>query len=570
MDTVPRQRVPQQRVARGAAASRSSSASREDQSARIRLDSLDDDFEIGMPERIGKFLIKKELGRGAFGVVYLGYDEELQRNVAVKVSLVSDPKLQERLRIEAAKLAQAESPGIVPVYHIGRTDEGKVYIVQKFVEGATLRDVLRDHPLSPLVAVALIREIALGLGPAHALDILHRDLKPDNILIEANGKAWIADFGLAISEDEQIDHKRELAGTPPYMSPEQIQGRVNFLDPRSDIWCVGVMFYEMLTGKLPFNGKDRKTITEQICELDPRPLHQRAPGMLTESMNEVFLRCCAKQPSDRYATVGALVEALERLAREGLSDQNILGQKTLAIGDYPTDDGGKSFVGGLDTTRRFSTLAHGRSQTTRETARDSADSLREPGTHRGTLWALAAAVICCLSVVGIVGYQLFTHSSASGSAEECAARQDLLGDGSKAKPWLVAPGDLGTHATIAAAIAEASPGDFIRVAPGLYREALLITKPLNIEGQLPKSGLYPCVIENDQQSPVTIDCADGQVMIRSFMVSGKGHRLTSEFNPIELIGGKLHLEACALETRSQNCVKVRGDAKLSGAGLQIQ
>ncbi len=459
-------------------------------------------------------------------------------------------------------MAQAESPGIVPVYHIGQTDEGKVYIVQKFVEGSTLRDVLRDHPLSPLVAVALIREIALGLGPAHALDILHRDLKPDNILIEANGKAWIADFGLAISEDEQIDHKRELAGTPPYMSPEQIKGRVNFLDPRSDIWALGVMFYELLTGKLPFNGKDRKTITDQICEMDPRPLHQRAPGLLTESMNEVFLRCCAKKPSDRYATVGALVEALDRLALEGLSDQNIHGQKTLAIGDYPTDPGGASFSSGMETTRRFATLAQGRSQTTRTTTRTLPESLQVPRTHHRMIWTLAAAALG-LSVLGIVAYQLYAQPSPAEITDPVVANNLLLGNGSKEKPWIVAPGEQGTHTTIEAAVAGASPGDFIRVTSGLYRESLLITKPLTIEGQPPKAGVYPCVIENDQQSPLTVDCADGQVKIRSLMISGKGHRLTNEFNPIELIGGQLQLESCALETRSQNCVKVRGNAKLS-------
>lgn len=573
-----------------AASGGASPGPRPEQSTRIRLDSLEDDFELEVPERIGKFLIKKELGRGAFGVVYLGYDEELQRNVAVKVSLVSDPKLQERLRVEAAKLAQAESPGIVPVYHIGRTEDGKVYIVQKFVEGSTLRDVLRHQPLSPLVAVALLREIALGLGPAHALDILHRDLKPDNILLEANGKAWIADFGLAISEDEQIDHKRELAGTPPYMSPEQIRGRVHFLDPRSDIWALGVMFYEMLTGKLPFKGQDRKAITEQICEMDPRPLHQRAPGLLTESMNQVFLKCCAKKPSDRYATVAELVEGLDQLVQEGLSDQNIHGQATLEMGGFSS-----VAAGGLETTRRLSTLAHGQGPTTRTTTRMSSASLQEPSSRRNVTWGVAIAALG-LSVAGIIGYTLYAQrsttttdngsaqgsvlqhgsdvvamdsdaarlmASGGGKTNPSAANGKRLGDGSKERPWLVAPGELGTHATIQAAIAEASPGDFILVNAGLYRESLRITKPLTLEGRPPKSGVYPCMIENDQESPLTIDCAEGQVKLRSFMISGKGHRLTNEFNPVEVIGGELLLESCSLETRSQNCVKVRGDARLS-------
>ncbi len=121
-----------------------------------------------LPEKIGKFRIKGELGRGAFGVVYLGYDDELQRNVAVKVSLVADTVLQERLRVEASKLAQVESPGIVPVYHIGKTDDGKFYIVQKYIQGTTLRDVIKQSPLSPLMAVARMRDCDRARARAHA------------------------------------------------------------------------------------------------------------------------------------------------------------------------------------------------------------------------------------------------------------------------------------------------------------------------------------------------------------------------------------------------------------------
>ena len=209
-----------------------------------------------LPEYIGKFRVKGELGRGANGVVYLGYDEELQRNVAIKLSLVNSEKLQKRMREEASKAAQIDSDGIVPVHHIGTTDNGEVYIVQKFIEGSTLRTILKNGgPLSPARGVRLVREVAAALGPAHLRDTLHRDLKPDNILIDQTGKAWISDFGLAITEDEQVGRRSELAGTPAYMSPEQIKGRVDFLDPRSDIWALGVIFYECLTGKLPLVGR---------------------------------------------------------------------------------------------------------------------------------------------------------------------------------------------------------------------------------------------------------------------------------------------------------------------------
>ncbi len=303
-----------------------------------------------LPEKIGKFEIKGELGRGAFGVVYLGYDRDLQRNVAIKLSLVSDKKIQEKLRVEASKVAQVESDGIVPVYHIGNTDSGATYIVQKYIQGPTLRDlVAQKGPLSPLGGIRLIRDIALGLEPAHLRDILHRDLKPDNILIDEQGKPWIADFGLAISEEEQQGRKGELAGTPAYMSPEQIKGRIDFLDPRSDIWSLGVMYYELLCGKLPFNGRDRRALAEQICELDPRPLHQRSPN-LTEAVNSVFQRCCAKKPADRFASARELAVALDQLIAGGLSDQSFRG--STAVNLY-----GDSTLMPMSTHVRSGTLA---------------------------------------------------------------------------------------------------------------------------------------------------------------------------------------------------------------------
>ncbi len=441
------------------------------------------------------------------------------------------------------------------------------------------------------------------------LDILHRDLKPDNILIEENGKSWIADFGLAISEDEQVTQKRELAGTPPYMSPEQIKGRVDFLDPRSDIWALGVMLYELLTGKLPFNGKDRKTLAEQICELDPRPLHQRAPGHLSESLNDVFLRCCAKKPADRYATVGQFADALDELVIEGLSDENIYGETSLQIGDYTTNlEAGETLNRSLRrTTRRTSTRASRRNLTTRADSLSTQRSGTQPASSLA-FWGMVTAASISLSVAGIVGYNVYRRTQTQPSeqsvrfdesnadllagggtplgespdavgevvvskmtetSEVVAADEPALGDGTKEKPWIVAPEGTGTHTSIVDAVAAASPGDFIRVMPGLYRQPLHITSPLTIEGQPPKSGNYPCVIENDQSSPLSIDCPSGKVTLRSFRISGKGHRVTKEFNPIEVTGGTLKLESCALETRSHNCIKVRNDAVLDALACRF-
>lgn len=400
------------------------SASQADLPPPLRRDVRLKNRKIGgkdLPSHVGKFAIKGELGRGAFGVVYLGYDEELQRNVAIKVSLDSNPKRQEKLRVEASKAAQIDSQGIVPVYHIGTTDEGAVYIVQKFIKGCSLRDVVKEKPLSPARATALIRELALALAPAHQMDILHRDLKPDNVLIDKQGKVWIADFGLAISESEQSGKRRELAGTPPYMSPEQISGRVDFLDPRSDLWALGVMYYELLTGKLPFKGKSPSAIREQICERDPRPLQQYGPGLLTEGVNEVFLKACAKKPSDRYATTIEFAAALDDLLLGGLSNQNIngdvsegwFGENTLDFGTVSRSQSTSQFRSASGSMQRSGSVSGSKSE-----SMHSNESVVFPASQSmmGTAASLLQKLLGLVAVIGLslaasIVYQRYTTAS---------------------------------------------------------------------------------------------------------------------------------------------------------------
>lgn len=513
------------------------------------------------PETIGKFKVKRELGRGAFGAVYLGYDDELKRYVAIKVSHNSDPEYQRRLKIEAAKLAQVESQGIVPVYQIGQTDDEQVYLVEKYIQGLSLRDLLRQGPLSPARAAVLTREIALALEPAHLQDILHRDLKPDNILIEQNGWPWIADFGLAISEEEQQGSKRELAGTPPYMSPEQIIGRVDFMDPRSDIWAVGVMFYEMLSGKLPFPARQRKSLVEQICELDPRPLHQRAPGLLTEAMNEVFLRCCAKKASDRYATVRELAADLDRLIEEGLSPINIFGQQTNSHLSEIVDESSQ-----LSRIRSGTVPVQGYST---RSAREPSVEEQTPG-HSKKVWAslIGIAATC---IVAWFAYANFFRPDASVTVVAENVDPDLMGEdqanGSEQTPWLVALTGKASHRSLQAAVDQAKRGDLIRVMGGVYNEPVLIDKAITIEGEsIGSDKSFQCELKSREDSPLRIACEDEEaVIVRNFMISGLGHHADeNEFNAVDLAGGSLSLEFCELKTDSFNCIKAR-----EGTSLEI-
>ncbi len=294
------------------------------------------------PERIDNFRILRELGAGAFGVVYLAEDESLQRKVAIKVPKVSDKSRADSYINEARKAAAIDSKGIVPIYHVGTKENGMPFVVQKLIDGPSLRLLLtRYGSLPPAHAVTLMRDVAIALGAAHRAGIYHRDLKPDNVLIDGSGVPWIADFGLAISESEQAQRKGEIAGTLIYMSPEQIQGRADWLDGRSDIWALGIMLYELLLGKPPFTGKNRTSLMEQICHREPRPLQQTSNDLAP--LNDIFVRCCAKKPNDRYPTVEDLAMDLTEILEEGwLPAQPIDGSDLSPdqrISQYATDDG---------------------------------------------------------------------------------------------------------------------------------------------------------------------------------------------------------------------------------------
>ncbi len=206
--------------------------------------------------QFGRYRLLRLLGQGAFGRVHLGFDEELQRQVAIKVpspDRFQNPGDAELFLAEARIAATLDHPNIVPVYDVGRTADGSVYVVSKFIEGPTLDDRIDERPAHD-EASRLVATIARALDHAHRKRLIHRDVKPANILIEEeSGTPYLADFGLAISEEDYLGENK-IAGTPAYMSPEQVRGEGHRLDGRSDMFSLGVVFYELLTGKRPFRG----------------------------------------------------------------------------------------------------------------------------------------------------------------------------------------------------------------------------------------------------------------------------------------------------------------------------
>ena len=265
----------------------------------------------GDVKKIGRYTILGLLGKGGFGRVYLAYDDDLDRSVAIKVpnpERIADLQDAEAFLVEARNLAKLDHPNIVPVHDVGRTEEGLCFVVSKLVEGSDLAVRIQQARLSFRESAELVATIADALHYAHTRGLVHRDIKPSNILIDASGKPSVADFGLAL-RDEDYGKGGGLAGTPSYMSPEQAKGEGHLVDGRSDIFSLGVVFYELLSGRRPFRGDSLHQIIEQVTQAEARPPRQ-IDDTIPKELERICLKAMSKRASERYTTAKDMAEDL--------------------------------------------------------------------------------------------------------------------------------------------------------------------------------------------------------------------------------------------------------------------
>jgi tetratricopeptide (TPR) repeat protein len=275
-----------------------------------RKSGSDGALQLSSGSAVGRYRILARIGTGGMGAVYRAHDTRLHRDVALKFlppDLTGALDAEERFLVEARAAAALEHPNVCTVYEIAETEDGRPFIAMASYEGETLKERLRRGPLPPAAAVDVAIQTARGLAAAHAHGIVHRDVKPGNIMLTTDGTVKLLDFGLAKVADVSITRSGLTPGTVAYMSPEQTRG--DPVDRRADLWSLGVVLYEMLTGVRPFRGGNDPAIVQAILHSRPDPLSRRTPSV-PDSLDRIVERLLQKKRERRYGAVDELLRDL--------------------------------------------------------------------------------------------------------------------------------------------------------------------------------------------------------------------------------------------------------------------
>jgi serine/threonine-protein kinase len=290
----------------------------------------------GIPDKIGRYTVERMLGQGAMGSVYLGRDQELDRAVAIKTVRdldLEDSRLRtflERFKNEARAAARLSHPTIVAVYDVGEDENVGPYLVFEYVAGSSLKQILRGRgPMSPEAVVKLGRQIAAALDTAHSAGVIHRDVKPDNILVAPSGDAKLADFGVARVPDAALTKEGQFLGTPCYAAPETLgSGRYG---PHSDNFSFAAVMYEALTARRAFPGDDAISVAHRVVHDTPEQPSAMAPDVrIPREVDRVIMRGLDKNPDRRFETAMELVDALaSAYIASGVLDRDPTGAQVL-------------------------------------------------------------------------------------------------------------------------------------------------------------------------------------------------------------------------------------------------
>ncbi len=349
-----------------------------------------------MAERIlgGRYAIQDKIGTGGMAIVYRGHDTVLGRVVAVKTMLpqyAADPSFAARFKQEAQAAAALQSPYIVNVYDWGK-DEDTYYIVMEYLRGTDLKSGIRKHgALAPRKVAQIGSQIAQALTVAHRHDIIHRDIKPQNIMVQPDGNIKVMDFGIARAKNSHLTADNSVLGTAHYVSPEQTQGKE--LGATSDIYSLGIVMYEAATGKVPFEGDD--AISVALKQVNEEPvLPSVVNPNVDEALQAIIMKCMQKNPEDRFQTAAEVNRAL----RDYLSGQVDSVAAATAIMNRPAQT---QAIGRIDKTQAMPQISSMNSGSKRPSNSDAEDG--EKSSKKG----LVAGIIATIAIIGIVAFAIW-------------------------------------------------------------------------------------------------------------------------------------------------------------------
>ena len=365
-----------------------------------------------MADRVlgGRYTVQDKIGIGGMATVYRGLDNVLGRTVAIKTMLpqyAADPSFAARFKQEAQAAAALQSPYIVGVYDWGR-DQDTYYIIMEYLRGTDLKTGIRKHGALDCRKVAQIgSQICQALSVAHKHDIIHRDIKPQNIMVQPDGNIKVMDFGIARAKNSHLTQDNSVLGTAHYVSPEQTQGKE--LGPTSDLYSLGIVMYEASTGKVPFDGDDAITVALKQVNEQPVPPSKVNPNV-DATLEGIILKCMQKNPADRFQTA----DELRRVLNDYLAGRIVnLGEATSLLTAAPTAQMGRNgrtqsmapavaAVKPVQSTGRIPTVQPARPQHGALHAQEE-----PPSSGRGKKAAIVIGIIAAIAVVAAIAFTLF-------------------------------------------------------------------------------------------------------------------------------------------------------------------